>query len=65
MLACSCAAIAGKIGSTSPRPIKEMTQAKAIAHTALGWESSPAFLCSSSRGSVALDFMEYITSLFS
>ena len=32
----SCSASAGRIGSTSPMPMNEMTQAKATAQTAFG-----------------------------
>lgn len=35
-VACSRLAIVGKIGSTRPMPMNEMTHAKATAHTDLG-----------------------------
>jgi hypothetical protein len=33
--------MAGRIGSTSPRPMNETTAAKATAQTALGWAKNP------------------------
>ena len=33
---------AGRIGSTSPMPMNEITQAKATAHTARGWRKGLA-----------------------
>ncbi len=38
-VAASCCASAGRIGSTSPIPMNEMTQAKATAQTAFGWRN--------------------------
>ena len=39
-------AIAGRMGSTSPMPMKANTAARAVAHTALGCLSSEAFSAS-------------------
>ena len=46
--------IAGRMGSTSPMPMKEIAQAKAIAQTAVGWRHIDA-VCggASSRGVTA------------
>jgi len=41
-VASSCSDSAGRIGSTRPMPIKEMTQANATAHTARGWRNGLA-----------------------
>src|SRR5512140_3275764 len=39
-VASSCTAMLFRIGSTSPMPMKAITQAKATAHTARGWEKN-------------------------
>ena len=38
-LACSLLASEGRIGSTRPMPMNEITQAKATAQTARGWRN--------------------------
>ena len=38
-VASSCSESAGRIGSTSPMPMNEITQANATAHTARGWRN--------------------------
>ena len=45
----SCART-GRIGSTSPIPMKAMTAANATAHTAFGWRSRPVLTRSPRRG---------------
>ncbi len=44
-------AMDGRIGSTSPIPMKATTDAPAVAQTAFGWRRSPAPVAPSSNGS--------------